>query len=51
MGEAEGFSSLAMSAIALHELYRSYIEAGFTEEQAMRIICTIMTASARGAVE
>ncbi len=35
---ADPISKLAGAAVALHELYKSLIEAGFTEPQAMDIV-------------
>ncbi len=33
----EGFSALATSAIAMHELFLGFMAAGFTEDQALKI--------------
>jgi hypothetical protein len=41
-------TALAEGAAQTHELYRSYVEAGFTEEQAMQLICTMLAESMRG---
>lgn len=41
-------TALAAGAAQLHELFRSYVEAGFTEPQAMQIICAMVTTSFRG---
>lgn len=41
------FTQAASAAIQLHGLYRSYVDAGFSEGQAMRIICTMISSSAR----
>lgn len=38
------FSQQAAGAVALHELYLSYVEAGFTEMQALQLICAMMAA-------
>jgi len=35
--------TLDESSVAMHEMYLSYLRAGFTEEQAMRIIIAIVT--------
>jgi hypothetical protein len=34
----DGFSALATSAIALHEVFLGFVSAGFTEDQALKII-------------
>ena len=39
---------LTAGAAQLHELYTSYVQAGFTEPQAMQILCTILKAKAGG---
>ena len=41
-------SALAATAAQTHEMYRSYVDAGFTEVQAMQIICAMLTAMLRG---
>jgi len=38
-------TELAAAAAQLHELYASYVEAGFTEHQAFELIKTIIAAS------
>jgi hypothetical protein len=40
-------SELEAAAISLNELYRAYVDAGFTEQQAMQIVTTIVAASIR----
>jgi len=42
-------TQLAAAAAQVHELYISYIEAGFTEAQAFDLIKTILAAGAGGA--
>lgn len=37
-------TELAAAAAQVHELYTSYLGAGFTEEQALRLVIAIMTA-------
>ncbi|MFB6955463.1 hypothetical protein ACFCYB_00145 [Streptomyces sp. NPDC056309] len=39
---------LAAGAAQLHELYTAYVDAGFTPDQAMQIVLTILTAGATG---
>lgn len=34
----DGFSALATSAIAMHEVFLGFVSAGFTEDQALKII-------------
>jgi hypothetical protein len=41
-------SALAMAATATHEMFRSYIAAGFTEQQALYLTAQVLTASMRG---
>jgi hypothetical protein len=38
----DGFSALATSAIALHEMFLGLLSAGFTEDQALKIITGIV---------
>lgn len=38
-------TDLAAAAVQLHELYESYVAAGFTGAQAMQMVCTIIAAS------
>jgi len=42
-------TELAAMAAMHHELYTAEIEAGFTDEQAMRIILAVVTAGVGGA--
>lgn len=37
-------TELAAAAAQLHELYTSYLDAGFTAEQALQLVIAIMTA-------
>ena len=39
---SEFMSRLQQSAIALHELFTSYVNAGFTREEALRLILVLM---------
>ncbi len=42
-GQAQGDPSpMVVGAIAAHELWRSYIAGGFTEEQALKIVIAFM---------
>jgi hypothetical protein len=36
-------TELAAMAAMHHEMYRSYVDAGFTEEQAFRIVLTVIS--------
>lgn len=38
----DGFSALATSAIAMHEVFLGLVSAGFTEDQALKIITGII---------
>ncbi|WP_289009138.1 hypothetical protein [uncultured Thermomonospora sp.] len=38
------FTELAKAAIQLHELFKAFLDAGFTEPQAMQLVCTALTA-------
>lgn len=45
MGEdmpQDPMTELAAAASQLHELYQAYLDAGFTEGQAMRLVCEIL---------
>lgn len=39
---------LAQAAIQMHELYRAYVDAGFTQDQAMHLVIAIMQANTGG---
>lgn len=41
-------SALAMAATAAHEMFRCYVEAGFTEQQALYLTAQVLTANLRG---
>lgn len=47
---ADPVGVLAEGAAAQHELFLAYVGAGFTEEQAFRLILAIVTASIRGSL-
>lgn len=38
-----GDDTFDRGAVALHDMFESYVRAGFTEEQAMEIITTILS--------
>ncbi len=42
---ADPVTDLAASAAQLHEAYESFVAAGFTEQQAMQMVCVIITGS------
>ncbi len=42
---ANPFSEMAESAIAMHEIYVSYVQAGFTRSEALELIALIITRS------
>lgn len=39
-------TALAAAAAQLHELYKSYVAAGFTEEQALRLVIAALQTAA-----
>lgn len=42
-------SELMVAAATMHEFYRTYVEAGFTEQQALYLVGQMLTANIRGA--
>lgn len=40
---ADPVTDLAAGAAQLHEAYESFVEAGFTEAQAMQMVCALLT--------
>lgn len=40
---ADPITQLAGAAVALHELYASFIRAGFTAEQALELVKAVLT--------
>jgi hypothetical protein len=45
---ADPVTDLAASAAQLHEAYEAFIEAGFTESQAMQMVCALLTDGSGG---
>lgn len=45
---ADPVTDLAASAAQLHEAYESFVAAGFTEQQAMQMVCALLTGSQGG---
>lgn len=43
MPSSEDLTVLAQAAVSLHEMYRSYVDAGFTEAQSLHLITAILT--------
>lgn len=41
------FTQLVEAAVATHELFESYVEAGFTENQALTLIIGMMSTAAQ----
>ena len=41
-------TELEAGAAQVHELYQAYLTAGFSEQQAMRLVVAIVTAGMRG---
>jgi hypothetical protein len=46
---ADPMTELSAGAVQTHELYRAYVDAGFTPAQAMQIVCAMIAASAQAA--
>lgn len=44
-GPGDPMTKMAAAAAELHELYDSYVSAGFTPAQALSIICSVLTTS------
>lgn len=42
------FSQLAQAAMSLHELFTSYLDAGFSERQALYLVACLMTGGPKG---
>lgn len=40
-------TELAAGAAQQHELFRTYVDAGFTEAQAMQLLCAMLAATVR----
>jgi hypothetical protein len=47
--EDDPFGMVTQAAVQMHELFRSLLNAGFTESQAMRLVIGIATAKPRDA--
>lgn len=45
---ADPISELAAGAAQLHEAFESFMAAGFSERQAMQMVCAILTSSQDG---
>ncbi|MEV0608109.1 hypothetical protein AB0I61_17260 [Polymorphospora rubra] len=43
-GPVSPITEMAAGAAATHELYLAYVEAGFTAQQAMQLMCAIVSA-------
>lgn len=39
---SDPITDLAAGAVQIHELYESFVTAGFSEAQAMQLVCTII---------
>ncbi|WP_187285092.1 hypothetical protein [Streptomyces sp. OR43] len=46
---SDPMTALAAAAAQVHELYRSYMDAGFTEQQALELTKAVLAAGVRGA--
>lgn len=47
--EPEVFASLSEAAIGQHEMYMSWVNAGFTETQALALLKVVISEMVRGA--
>lgn len=45
MPYGSAITALIQAAASLHEMYTSYVYVGFTEEQALRLVTAVLTAS------
>ncbi|NJP33697.1 hypothetical protein [Micromonospora thermarum] len=43
-------SALQSDAISLHELHSAYVQAGFTEDQAMQLACAVIASAVQAHV-
>lgn len=43
MSESDPITALAAAAVGLHELFVSYMDAGFTEDQALRLVIGVLS--------
>ncbi|WP_187438187.1 hypothetical protein [Actinomadura decatromicini] len=46
---ADPITELAAGAAQLHEAYEAFVAAGFTEGQAMQIVCAVITSAQNSA--
>lgn len=46
-GPADPFSALSEGAAQVHELFTSYVHAGFTRAEALKIVIAMVTAHVR----
>lgn len=44
---ASPMTELAAAAAQMHELKQAYVEAGFTNAEAMQLLCAVLTAGVR----
>ena len=47
----QGENELLVAAVQIHNMYEAYIRAGFTEDQAIKLIIGIITGSNRNTIE
>jgi len=45
---ADPLTAMAEAAVALHEVFKSYVKAGFTEAQALTLVAAMVTAQMQG---
>lgn len=48
--EPDFLTDLQQSAVAFHEMFTAWREAGFTEEQAMQMLCTVITTQTQAVI-
>lgn len=49
-GPTDPFGDWAETAVSQHEIYTSWVAAGFTPEQAMQLLLTVVTEIVRGSI-
>ena len=49
ISEGTGLTALAAAAASLHEMYTSFVEAGFSESQALALVTAVVTSMGHNA--
>ena len=47
-GPSDPFGPMALAAAGMHQIFLAYVEAGFTEPQALYLLGQMLAASVRG---